>query len=37
MMSYLKQGEPTIGLTIKAVFNVEQPTYTILDLAWVPA
>jgi uncharacterized OB-fold protein len=37
MMSYLKQGEPTIGLPIRAVFNREQPTYTVLDLAWVPA
>jgi len=37
VMSYLKQGEPTIGLPVKAVFNVEQPTYTILDLGWVPA
>ncbi len=37
LMSYLKEGEPTIGMPIKAVFNRENPTNTILDLAWVPA
>ena len=37
MMSYLKQGEPSIGLPVKAVFNTTQPTHTVLDLAWVPA
>ena len=36
LMSYLKEGEPKIGLPVKAVFNTEQPTHTILDLAWVP-
>jgi len=36
-MSYLKEGEPEIGMPIKAVFNTESPTNTILDLAWVPA
>ncbi|MFC1461620.1 Zn-ribbon domain-containing OB-fold protein [Verrucomicrobiota bacterium] len=36
LMSYLKEGEPAVGLPIKAVFNTEEPTYTILDLAWVP-
>jgi len=37
LMSYLKEGEARIGMTVKAVFNTEQPTNTILDLAWVPA
>jgi uncharacterized protein len=37
LMSYLKEGEPRIGLPIKAVFRTEHPTNTILDLAWVPA
>jgi len=37
LMSYLKEGEPEIGMPIKAVFNTENPTNTILDLAWVPA
>jgi uncharacterized OB-fold protein len=37
LMSYLKQGEPRIGLPIRAVFNTKEPTNTILDLAWVPA
>jgi uncharacterized OB-fold protein len=37
LMSYLKEGDPAIGLPVKAVFNTEKPTYTILDLAWVPA
>jgi len=37
LMSWLAQGEPKIGLRVKAVFNTERPTNTILDLAWVPA
>lgn len=36
LMSYLKAGEPRIGLPIRAVFNTSEPTHTILDLAWVP-
>ena len=36
MMSYLKEGQPRIGMKIKAVFNMEHPTNTILDLAWIP-
>jgi len=36
LMSYLKEGEPEIGLPIRAVFNTQDPTHTILDLAWVP-
>ena len=37
LMSWLKEGEPEIGMPVKAVFNTEKPTNTILDLAWVPA
>lgn len=36
LMSYLKQGTPRIGMPVRAVFNTEQPTNTILDLTWVP-
>ena len=36
LMSYLKEGKPEIGMPVKAVFNREAPTNTILDLAWVP-
>ena len=36
-MSYLKEGKPEIGMSVKAVFNKEKPTHTILDVAWVPA
>ena len=37
LMSYMKEGTPEFGMPIKAVFNTESPTNTILDLAWVPA
>ena len=36
MMSYLKEGTPEIGMPVRAWFRREDPTYTILDLAWVP-
>jgi uncharacterized OB-fold protein len=36
-MSWLKEGKPKIGMPVKAVFNSDNPTNTILDLAWVPA
>lgn len=36
LMSWLKEGEPKIGMPVKAVFNTQRPTHTILDLAWVP-
>jgi hypothetical protein len=35
-MSWLKDGKPKFGMKIKAVFNTERPTNSILDLAWVP-
>jgi uncharacterized OB-fold protein len=37
LMSWLKEGQPEIGMPIQAVFNTQRPTHTILDLAWVPA
>ena len=37
LMSYLREGKPEFGMPIKAWFNTEDPTNTILDLAWVPA
>ena len=37
LMSYLKEGKPEIGMPLEAVFNTAKPTYTILDLAWIPA
>ncbi len=36
-MGYMKEGKPEIGMPIKAVFETEKPTNTILDIAWVPA
>lgn len=38
-MSYLSEfsdGEPYIGMPIKPVFRTEHPTYTILDISWIP-
>ena len=37
LMSWMKEGQPQMGMPVKAVFNTENPTTTILDLAWVPA
>lgn len=37
LMSYLREGKPEIGMRIRAWFRTENPTHTILDLAWVPA
>ncbi len=37
LMSYLLIGEPHIGLKVVPVFKYYNPTYTILDLSWVPA
>lgn len=39
-MSYLSEfgeGEPYIGMPVKPVFRTREPTYTILDISWVPA
>jgi len=38
-MSYLSEfgkGEPYIGMPVKPVFRTKDPTYTILDISWVP-
>jgi uncharacterized OB-fold protein len=37
LMGWMKEGAPQFGMPVKAVFNTERPTNTILDLAWVPA
>ena len=36
LMSYLSAGEPTIGMRVVPIFRTVDPTYTILDLSWVP-
>ena len=36
LMGYLLRGEPAIGDRVVPIFATEAPTYTILDLAWVP-
>jgi uncharacterized OB-fold protein len=38
-MSYLSEfgeGEPCIGMPVHPVFRTENPTYSILDVSWVP-
>ena len=38
-MSYLSEfseSEPYIGMPVRPVFRTEKPTYTILDVSWVP-
>lgn len=37
LFSYLLVGEPHIGMRVLPVFKIFNPTYTILDLSWVPA
>jgi uncharacterized OB-fold protein len=36
LMSHLSVGEPDIGMRVVPIFNTKNPTYTILDLSWVP-
>ena len=36
LMSYLSVGEPEIGLKVIPIFKTTDPTFTILDLSWVP-
>ncbi len=36
LMSYLAVGEPKIGMKVVPIFQTQNPTFTILDLAWVP-
>ncbi len=37
LFSYLLLGEPQIGQRVVPVFKYHNPTYSILDLSWVPA
>ena len=37
LMSYLCIGEPEFGMRVVPIFKKTCPTYTILDLSWVPA
>ena len=36
LMSYLSIGDPKIGMRVVPIFRTVNPTYTILDLSWVP-
>jgi len=36
LMSYLSLGDPDIGMRVIPIFRTTNPTYTILDLSWVP-
>jgi len=36
LMSYLSVGRPEIGMRVVPIFRRVDPTYTILDLSWVP-
>lgn len=36
LMSYLVIGEPKMAMRVVPIFQKKDPTYTILDLAWVP-
>ncbi len=37
LMSYLSMGDPEIGMKVVPIFRKQSPTFTILDLSWVPA
>lgn len=36
LMGYLAVGEPRIGMRVVPIFKTEHPTYTIMDMYWVP-
>ncbi len=36
LMGNLAVGNPKIGMKVVPIFNTTNPTFTILDLAWVP-
>lgn len=36
LMSYLSLGDPKIGMKVVPIFKKLNPTYTILDMSWVP-
>jgi hypothetical protein len=37
LMSYLAIGDPVFGMRVVPIFKTSGPTFTILDLSWVPA
>lgn len=37
LMSYLTVGDPMIGMKVLPIFRKQDPTFTILDLCFVPA
>ncbi|NQV51086.1 MAG: hypothetical protein HQ507_11345 [Candidatus Marinimicrobia bacterium] len=37
LMGYLSVGEPKIGMQVVPIFQTKNPTYTIMDLSWVPS
>ena len=36
LMSYLSMGEPEFGMKVVPIFKTLDPSYTIVDLSWVP-
>ena len=36
LMSYLSVGEPEFGMKVVPIFKTQDPTFTIVDLSWVP-
>jgi uncharacterized protein len=36
LMSYLSLGDPAFGMRVVPIFKTSGPTFTILDLSWVP-
>lgn len=36
LMSYLSLGEPSFNMKVIPIFKTSGPTFTILDLSWVP-
>lgn len=36
LMSYLSKGQPEMGMRVTPIFKMKDPTYTIMDLSWVP-
>ena len=36
LMGSLAVGEPKIGMRVVPIFKTREPTYTIMDLFWVP-
>ncbi|MFH0783527.1 MAG: hypothetical protein V2B20_16455 [Pseudomonadota bacterium] len=36
LMSYLSIGDPAFGMKVVPIFKTNGPTFTILDLSWVP-